>query len=119
MGSPFGEFTLDSPYGEVYNGGVLKEDNRMCWKVNMDNLPFKIWKKVPRQVVEKFGFWKEMIEDGGPQSVRFYPGFLDHGLKGKLVGQRSSSLGYQWRVLYRVEKKIVTVVVLDISPHDY
>jgi toxin HigB-1 len=89
------------------------------WKVDTDRIPFKIWKKIPKQAVEKFGFWKELIEDEGPQSVRFYPGFSDHGLKGKRAGQRSSSLGYQWRVFYRVVKEVVTVVVLDISPHDY
>jgi len=47
------------------------------------------------------------------------PGFHDEKLMGVRAGQRSSSLSLQYRVIYKIEKEIVTVVVLEITPHNY
>ena len=48
-----------------------------------------------------------------------YTGFHDEKLKGRRVGQRSSRLSLQHRVIYSVERNIITVFVLEITPHDY
>ena len=44
---------------------------------------------------------------------------VDEKLKGKREGQRSSRLSLQYRVIYAVEQDIVTVFVLEITPHNY
>ena len=51
--------------------------------------------------------------------LREFPGFHDEKLKGDRAGQRSSRLSMQFRVIYAVEKEIVTVLVLEITPHNY
>ena len=55
----------------------------------------------------------------GPEKLREFPGFHDEKLKGKREGQQSSRLSLQYRVIYAVEQDIVTVFVLEITPHNY
>jgi len=49
--------------------------------------------------------------------LREFPGFHDEKLQGDRSGQRSSRLTLQHRVIYAVEEEIVTVFVLEITPH--
>jgi Txe/YoeB family toxin of Txe-Axe toxin-antitoxin module len=74
---------------------------------------------LPPQVVKKYELWKNLVFRHGPNKLREFPGFKDEKLKGVREGQRSSRLNLQYRVIYAVEKKIVTVFVLEITPHDY
>jgi len=46
-------------------------------------------------------------------------GFHDEKLKGSWQGYRSSRLTKQWRVIYRVERQVCEVYVIDINPHNY
>ncbi|MEE8368303.1 MAG: type II toxin-antitoxin system mRNA interferase toxin, RelE/StbE family [Thermoanaerobaculia bacterium] len=46
-------------------------------------------------------------------------GFNDEALRGDWKGHRSSRLGGQYRVIYRIEKKQMFVMVIDFSAHDY
>lgn len=39
--------------------------------------------------------------------------------KGERAGQRSSRLSDQYRVIYEVNRRTVTVFVLEITPHKY
>jgi proteic killer suppression protein len=55
----------------------------------------------------------------GPEKLREFPVFHDEKLKGKREGQRSSRLSLQYGVIYAVEQDIVTVFVLEITPHNY
>jgi plasmid maintenance system killer protein len=48
-----------------------------------------------------------------------FPGFHDEKLVGARLGQRSSRLNLQYRVIYEVEKGSVTVYVIEITPHEY
>lgn len=79
----------------------------------------KICRKLPEAVVKKYELWKEIVFRHGPQKLREFPGFHDEKLKGDRTGQRSSRLDSQYRVIYAVERDIVTVFVLEITPHDY
>jgi len=63
--------------------------------------------------------WKDIVFRHGPEKLREFPGFHDEKLKGERKGQRSSRLSFQYRVIYRVERDIVTVFVLEITPHKY
>ena len=76
-------------------------------------------KKLPLNVVKKYELWKNLVFRHGPDKLREFPGFNDEKLKGERRGQRSSRLSLQYRVIYKVEKDIVTVFVLEITPHEY
>jgi mRNA-degrading endonuclease RelE of RelBE toxin-antitoxin system len=75
--------------------------------------------KAPLAVVKKYELWKSLVFRHGPAKLREFPGFQDEKLKGDRAGQRSSRLSLQYRVIYEVDRKIVTVYVLEITPHDY
>jgi proteic killer suppression protein len=74
---------------------------------------------LPAAVVKKYEVWKDIVFRHGPKKLREFPGFHDEKLKGKREGQRSSRLSLQYRVIYAVENDIVTVFVLEITPHNY
>ena len=73
----------------------------------------------PVSVVRKYELWKEIVFRHGPEKLREFPGFRDEKLKGQREGERSSRLSLQYRVLYAVDRRIVTVFVLEITPHKY
>ena len=75
--------------------------------------------KLPLQVVKKYELWKNIVFRHGPDKLREFPGFHDEKLKGALEGQRSSRLNIQYRVIYSIEKEVVSVYVIDITPHKY
>ncbi len=79
----------------------------------------KILRKCPIDILKRYEKWKDIIYISGPQGLRLIKGFHDEKLKGKWQSYRSSRLGIQYRVIYIVERDIVTVVVLEITPHDY
>jgi hypothetical protein len=56
---------------------------------------------------------------GGPVKLKEFPGFHDETIKGNRLGQRSSRLNLQYRVMYVIEEEIITVYVLEITPHEY
>jgi plasmid maintenance system killer protein/DNA-binding XRE family transcriptional regulator len=68
---------------------------------------------------KKVRTWKNLIFRHGPDKLREFPGFHDEKLIGDLLGQRSSRLNIQYRVIYEVEKQSVTVFVIEITPHVY
>lgn len=89
------------------------------WHIREHSKLDKVIAKLPLQVVKKYELWKNIVFRHGPDKLRDFPGFHDEKLKGDLEGQRSSRLNIQYRVLYSVEKDIVSVYVVDITPHKY
>lgn len=65
--------------------------------------------------------WAQTIIEHGPEELQKTPGvWADHPLYGEWKGHRSSSFSYRGRIIYRVEEKIVTAVVVKITTkHDY
>jgi len=76
-------------------------------------------RSLPTAVVKKYEVWKGIVFRHGPDKLREFPGFHYEKLRGKREGQRSSRLSLQYRVIYAVEHDIVTVFVLEITPHNY
>lgn len=89
------------------------------WQINEHRDIQKICHKLPIHVVKKYELWKEIIFRHGPEKLREFPGFRDESLEGELAGQRSSRLSLQYRVIYSVERDVITVYVLAITPHKY
>lgn len=89
------------------------------WSVLEHRSIARTCKKLPERVVKKYELWKDIVFRHGPEKLRKFPGFHDEKLKGDRSGQRSSQLSLQYRVIYTVEKEIVTVKVIDINAHKY
>ena len=91
----------------------------MMWNILEHRSMAKTCKKLPEKVVKKYELWKDIVFRHGPGKLREFPGFHDEKLKGNREGQRSSRLKLQHRVIYKVEKEVVTVSVIDINAHKY
>ncbi len=89
------------------------------WRINEHRDIDKVCRRLPGEVVKKYELWKNLVFRHGPDKLREFPGFHDEKLKGAREGQRSSRLSLQYRVIYVVERDIVTVLVLEITPHKY
>ena len=89
------------------------------WHIREHHRLDKVIAKLPLQVVKKYELWKNIVFRHGPDKLREFPGFHDEKLKGEFKGQRSSRLNIQYRVIYSIEKEVVSVYVIDITPHKY
>lgn len=74
---------------------------------------------LPREIIERYEKWKDIVRLSGPSGLRLIKGFHDEALRGGWAGYRSSRLGLQYRVFYRVVDREVLVEVIDITAHDY
>ena len=89
------------------------------WHIQEHRNVGKACSKLPVQIIEKYELWKNVVFRHGPEKLKEFPGFHDEALKGERKGQRSSRLSLQYRLIYSVERNIVTVYVLEITPHNY
>ena len=89
------------------------------WHIVEPNSLDRLQRSVPVQVWKKYELWKNLVRRHGPDVLRSFPGFRDEKLKGDRSGQRSSRLNLQYRVIYRVRRDMVTIQVVDVTPHDY
>ena len=76
-------------------------------------------RRLPVETLTRYEKWKDIVRVSGPQGLRPIKGFHDEALRGQWENHRSSRLGLQSRVIYRVEERQVQVLVIDITPHDY
>jgi mRNA-degrading endonuclease RelE of RelBE toxin-antitoxin system len=89
------------------------------WHIREHRVIAKRCLKLPLHVVKKYELWKHIVFRHGPDKLKEFPGFHDEKLKGERRGQRSSRLSEQYRLIYAVDQDIVTVHVLEITPHEY
>jgi addiction module RelE/StbE family toxin len=75
--------------------------------------------KAPSEILKRYEKWKDIASLSGLPGLRLIKGFHDEALKGKWRGHRSSRLGEQWRVIYKVVAKRMTFQVVSVTPHDY
>jgi addiction module RelE/StbE family toxin len=89
------------------------------WEIYEHNsLPQKL-SKIPKEILMRYEKWKDIVEISGPVGLRMIRGFHDETLRGKWQGYRSSRLGLQYRLIYKIENKKLYVQVIDITAHDY
>lgn len=74
---------------------------------------------VPIEVLKRYEKWKDIARISGPQGLRLIKGFHDETLSGEWKGHRSSRLGLQWRVIYRVVANVLLIQVVQVTAHDY
>jgi addiction module RelE/StbE family toxin len=75
--------------------------------------------KIPSEVLKRYEKWKDIVTISGPEGLRLIKGFHDESLRGQWRGFRSSRLGKQYRIIYKIENKKLFVKVINITPHDY
>jgi addiction module RelE/StbE family toxin len=76
-------------------------------------------KSLPLEILKRYEKWKDIVSISGPTGLRAIRGFNDESLKGQWKGYRSSRLGQQYRVIYKIEAENILVRVVDLTPHDY
>lgn len=74
---------------------------------------------VPQEILKRYEKWKDIAAISGPTGLRQITGFHDEALAGEWKGHRSSRLGVQYRVIYRVLPDDLIFQVLSITAHDY
>jgi addiction module RelE/StbE family toxin len=75
--------------------------------------------RLPSEILKRYEKWKDIVAISGPAGLRRIKGFRDEALRGDWVGHRSSRLGLQYRVIYKIEAREVRVFVIDLTAHDY
>ena len=75
--------------------------------------------RVPIEILKRYEKWKDIARLSGPPGLRAIKGFNDEALSGEWKGYRSSRLGLQWRVIYRVLGDAFLIEVVQVTPHDY
>ncbi len=76
-------------------------------------------RRIPKVVLKRYEKWKDIVKFSGPDGLRRIRGFNDEPLRGDWRGHRSSRLGDQFRVIYRIEKEKLFVMVIDLTAHNY
>ena len=74
---------------------------------------------VPQDILNRYEKWKDIAAISGPAGLRQIIGFHDEALSGEWKGHRSSRLGAQYRVIYRVLGDELIFQVVSITAHDY
>jgi addiction module RelE/StbE family toxin len=74
---------------------------------------------LPTDVLKRYEKWKDIVSISGPDGLRQIRGFRDEALRGEWKGYRSSRLNIQYRVIYKIQKDLVLVQVVNVTPHDY
>jgi len=89
------------------------------WEVFEHRRVVRQLRKAPLDILKRYEKWKDIVTISGPQGLRLIKGFSDEGLSGEWAGHRSSRLGQQYRVIYRIDKGQVCVEVVSVTAHDY
>ena len=89
------------------------------WRIEEHRRVDKQVGSTPREVLMRYEKWKDIAAISGPPGLRLIRGFHDESLSGEWRGYRSSRLGLQWRVIYRVVTKELLFQVASITAHDY
>lgn len=89
------------------------------WEIYEHRKAIKQLESLPIDVLKRYEKWKDIVLISGPDGLKQIRGFRDEALRGDWKGHRSSRLNIQYRVIYKIEKDLVLVRVINVTPHDY
>jgi addiction module RelE/StbE family toxin len=89
------------------------------WRIEEHRRLDKQATSAPTEILKRYEKWKDVASMSGPMGLRLIKGFRDEALAGEWKGYRSSRLGDQWRVIYRVVANETLFQVASITAHDY
>jgi mRNA-degrading endonuclease YafQ of YafQ-DinJ toxin-antitoxin module len=89
------------------------------WRIEEHRRVGKQAASAPKEILRRYEKWKDVAALSGPPGLRLIKGFHDEALRGKWKGYRSSRLGDEWRVNYRVYTQRLLFQVESLTAHDY
>jgi mRNA-degrading endonuclease YafQ of YafQ-DinJ toxin-antitoxin module len=89
------------------------------WRIEEHRRVDKQATSAPTEILKRYEKWKDIASMSGPMGLRLVKGFHDEALAGEWKGHRSSRLGDQRRVIYRVVAEETLFQVASITAHDY
>ena len=89
------------------------------WRIEEHRRVEKEIHAAPREILKRYEKWKDIATISGPPGLRLIKGFHDEVLRGDWQGYRSSRLGLEYRVIYRVIPEQVLFQVVHVTPHEY
>ena len=89
------------------------------WEIYEHRKAVKQLESIPDDVLKRYEKWKDIVSISGPDGLRQIKGFRDEAPRGEWKGHRSSRLNIQYRVVYKIQKELVLVQVVNVTPHDY
>jgi mRNA-degrading endonuclease YafQ of YafQ-DinJ toxin-antitoxin module len=89
------------------------------WRIEEHRRVDKQVASIPKEILKRYEKWKDIAAISGPPGLRLIRGLQDEALSGECQGYRSSRLGLQWRVIYRVIPRELLFQVASITAHDY
>jgi addiction module RelE/StbE family toxin len=89
------------------------------WKIYEHRRVDKQCATMPQEILKRYEKWKDIVAISGPLGLRQIAGFHDEALSGGWKGHRSSRLGAQYRVIYRVLSDDLIFQVVSVTAHDY
>ena len=89
------------------------------WRIEEHRRVDKQAATVPKDILKRYEKWKDIAATSGPPGFRLIKGFHDEALSGEWRGYRSSRLGLQWRVVYRVVAEKLLFQVASVTAQDY
>lgn len=88
------------------------------WKIYEHEKVAKQLKVLPIDVLKKYEKWKDVVSIRGQDGLRQMKGFRDEALQGEWLGDHSSRLNFQYRVIFKLEKDLVLLQVVNVIRHD-
>ena len=89
------------------------------WRIQEHRRIDKQCVSAPVEILKRYEKWKDIAAVSGPPGLRQIAGFHDEALVGRWKGYRSSRLGLQYRLIYRVLADEMTFQVVSLTAHDY
>jgi mRNA-degrading endonuclease YafQ of YafQ-DinJ toxin-antitoxin module len=89
------------------------------WRIEEHRRVDRQLDRVPREVLQRYEKWKDIAMLSGPPGLRLIKGFHDEALAEEWKGHRSSRLGIQFRLIYRVVASEQLLQVVSVTAHDY
>ena len=89
------------------------------WRIEEHRRVDKQLSSAPREILKRYEKWKDIAMVSGPPGLHWIKGFHDESLAGEWKGHRSSRLGVQYRVIYRVLREEQLFQVISVTAHDY
>ena len=89
------------------------------WRIEEHRRVDKQVAVMPKEILKRYEKWKDIAAISGPPGLRLIKGLHDEALSGEWQGYRSSRLGLQWRVVYRVIPEGLLFQVASITAHEY
>jgi addiction module RelE/StbE family toxin len=89
------------------------------WEIYEHHTVSKRLSRLPVEILKRYEKWKDIVQISGPDGLAAIMGFHDEALHGQMKGHRSSRLGLQYRVIYKVEESESVFLVMNITAHDH